>query len=148
MDRILPPTAKFPCWTAFTTCRSCPWRAQDSPDAGRVAGPVHRSARLYVAFYRDRLELGCTAPRHVQRAARPYAHAASQRALFSDAADLAACMVAQMEISPLREAPQEQQENVISPFLLEHIDDIFTPRFCAAASSGQQPWRLDAGGRG
>jgi hypothetical protein len=145
VDRVLPPTAKFPCWTAFTTCRACPWRAQDSPDAGRAAGPVHRSARLYVAFYRDRMEVGCTAPRHVQRAARPYVHAASQQALFPDAADLVACMAAQMEISPLREAPKAQQENV-SPFLLAHIDDIFTPRFSAAASSGQQPRQLDSGG--
>jgi hypothetical protein len=146
VDRVLPPSAKFPCWTAFTTCRACPWRAHDSPDAGRAAGPVHRSARLYVTFYRGRVELGCTAPRHVQRASRPYARAASQSALFPDATDLAAQMAAQMEISPLREeAPQvaQQQENV-SPFLLEHIDDIFTPRFAAA---GQQPWRLDADGR-
>ena len=87
-----------------------------------------------------------TAQSPVQRASRPYARAASQSALFPDATDLVAQMAAQMEISPLREeAPQvaQQQENV-SPFLLEHIDDIFTPRFAAA---GQQPWRLDADGR-
>jgi hypothetical protein len=143
---MLPPTPKFPCWTAFTTCRTCPWRAHDSPDGGRVAGPVHRSSRLFVAFYRDRVELGCTAPRHAQRAARPYAHAASQRALFPAATDLADCMAAQMEISPPRDELQQQQENV-SPFLLAHLDDIFTPCF-SAASSGQQPWRLDADGRG
>jgi hypothetical protein len=81
----------------------------------------------------------------VQRASRPYARAASQSALFPDVTDLAAQMAAQMEISPLREeAPQAAQQENVSPFLLEHIDDIFTPRFAAA---GQQPWRLDAGGR-
>ena len=56
-----------------------------------------------------------------------------------------------MEISPLRDEPPpaQQQENAngaLSPFLLAHLDDIFTPRFAAPAAE-QQPWRLDAGGR-
>ena len=150
---MLPPTDKYPCWTAFTTCRACPWRAQDSPEAGRAPGPSHRSSRLYVSFYRDRLELGCTAPRHVQRVARRYAHAASPLALFPPqvagsgcaSADPVACLTAQMmDISPLRdEAPPAQQQENVSPFLLAHVDDIFTPRF-AAPAVGQPPWRLDA----
>ena len=153
MERVLPPTAKLPCWTAFSTCKACPWRAQDSPESGRAPGPAHRSARLYVSFYRDRLELGCTAPRHAQRAARRYAHAASQHALFPPQEDPVACLTAQMmEISPLRDeqpppANAAEQENAVSPYLLAHVDDIFTPRF-AAPAAGQQPWRLDAGGRG
>lgn len=114
---------------------------------------MHRSARLYVVFFRDRLELGCTAPRHAQRAARPYAHAASQRALFPDAAEQHAAplssdaalgeleallgLTQQMEISPEREAPA-QQENV-SPFLLAHMGDIFSPRFAGQVG----PWRLN-----
>jgi hypothetical protein len=139
---VLPPSgAKFLCWTAFTTCRACPWREQDSPAPGRAPGPCHRSARLFVSFFDTHMLLGCTASRHTQRAPRAYAHAASSRTLFPDAA---ACALATqldslavgdaMSDSPMRAsgaapaAEHEQQENC-SPFLMKHFDEIFTPRF-------------------
>jgi hypothetical protein len=134
--RVLPPRGNFPCYTVFTSCRSCPWRAQDTPTAGRAPGAAHRSSRLYVAFHADRVELGCTAPRHTQRARFAYSQPGSAAALFPDAA---ACIppadaLAGMEISPVRAAAEVGQENVVSPFVQEHLDDIFSPRFCVDAA--------------
>ena len=103
---------------------------------------MHRSARMFVTFFRDRVEVGCTAARHIQRIPRAYAHAGSKAVLFPDAHAVLAQM-AQMDISPPRvDAPApawaEGQENggymVMSPFVLQHADDIFTPRFCARAT--------------
>jgi hypothetical protein len=143
------PTAKFPCWTAFTDCRRCPWRAQDSPEAGRTPGALHRSARLYVAFFRDCIIVGCTAKRHTQRAPHTYAHAASPAALFSSTHRATAvcnlpAQLQRMEVSPPQPAaraagPLSGKENSCSPFMVENLDAIFTPRFCGGTRARVEP---------
>lgn len=142
---LLPPSAKFPCWTAFTTCGTCPWRAQDSPTSGRAPGPAHRSSRVFVAFHRDRIELGCTAPRHAQRITLAYAQpAATPRALFPDAAADVAAQLETLSLARSAAPPHapldsraEDKENW-QQFMDAHLADVFTPSFCGGARTSSR----------
>jgi hypothetical protein len=86
---------------------------------------------LYVTFYRNRIEVGCTAARHTQRIPREYTHADAAGALFPGACEVLA-RLDELMVSPPRMASSAApagQENC-SPFMLQNLDEIFTPRHC------------------
>lgn len=130
--RVLPPSAQYPCYAAFTDCPTCPWRAQDSPQPGRASGPAHRSARVFITFFAARMEVGCTASRHSGKISLPYALPTTQEALFP-AQPLHGSMDKLLMSPPPAEAmlisPPPTSRAAGSPFLLQNLADIFSPSF-------------------
>jgi len=113
---IKPPSGSlYPCWMAFTDCSRCPWREQDTPILGCAPGDTHRSSRLFVTLRADRLEVGCTAARHVQRLRRSHAFPHTRQILYGE---------------PTPSLAEASSPDAVR-FVDAHMLDIFSPSFAA-----------------
>jgi hypothetical protein len=133
--RVLPPSADWPSWCAYTDCLRCPLALAQQ-------GAAHRSSVLFLRFTHDRVLLRCASARHKALCdSRPYAHPGSAATLFPPtAAAAAAAGAAAVAASPPAASTsggrlKRKRESMTAAAALlspQAIAAIFSPKWASA----------------